>query len=188
MLAHAREEMSKGQAERLMPMLSDVSDGFAVDALAVCTGPGNFTGIRIAVAAARGLALSRGIPAVGVSALESLAPLQGEALVVADARQGRLYSQLFRDGQAVNAPDMLEIDEIAQAAPQCWHIVGHRAEEVAERLGSTDWREAPHADLGAIARLADGRIAAGTVERPAPLYLRPADAAVPSEAPPTLLP
>ena len=63
------EPMEKGQAERLMPMLEDVlaEGGLAwsdLKALAVGTGPGNFTGIRIAVSAARGLALGLGIPAV----------------------------------------------------------------------------------------------------------------------------
>lgn len=187
MLAHAREEMDRGQAERLMPMLETVSDGFNVDVLAVCTGPGNFTGIRIAVAAARGLSMAKSIPAIGVSVLESLAPTTGEALVLADARQGRIYTQLYRDGQAARAPDMMELAEIAEAAPQSWMVIGHRAEEVADALASPSWDDMAHADLSAIARIAEARLAAGHVERPAPLYLRPADAAISSEAPPVLL-
>jgi len=171
-----------------MPMLSSVGDGFDVDALAVCTGPGNFTGIRIAVAAARGLAMAMSIPAVGVSVLESLAPCEGVALVLADARQGRLYTQLYRDGQAVRDPDMMLMEEIAQAAPQNWHIVGHRAEEVALALTAPSWDDTAHADLSNMARIAQARVAASDVTRPSPLYLRPADAAISSEAPPVLLP
>ena len=186
-LARARREMAKGQAEALMPMLEEVSGGFDFDAIAVCTGPGNFTGIRIAVAAARGLALSRRVPAVGVSVLESLAPATGTALVLADARQGSLYSQMFRDGAADGAPRLTDAEEIAQAAPQDWQVVGHRAAEMAERLGTTDWREVDHADLAAIARIAEARIAAGEVTRPAPLYLRAADAAPSSDPVPALL-
>jgi len=188
MLAHQREEMDRGQADRLMPMLSSVGNGFDVDALAVCTGPGNFTGIRIAVAAARGLAMAMSIPAVGVGVLESLAPREGEALVLADARQGRLYTQLYRNGLAVRDPDMMQMDEIAQAAPQNWHIVGHRAEEVAQALTAPSWDDTAHADLSNMARIAQARMAAGDVTRPSPLYLRPADAAISSEAPPVLLP
>ena len=72
------EEMKKGQAERLMPMLSEVLadagvDWGALDAIGVGVGPGNFTGIRISVSAARGLAMSLGVPAVGVSAFEAMA-------------------------------------------------------------------------------------------------------------------
>jgi tRNA threonylcarbamoyl adenosine modification protein YeaZ len=71
------EELAKGQAERLMPMLEEVlqAGGASFDDLkgiGVGIGPGNFTGIRIAVSAARGLAMGLGIPAVGVSVLEAL--------------------------------------------------------------------------------------------------------------------
>ncbi|WP_273509172.1 tRNA (adenosine(37)-N6)-threonylcarbamoyltransferase complex dimerization subunit type 1 TsaB, partial [Planktotalea frisia] len=71
-IATAREEMSRGQAERLMVLLEELlaqnthvwSD---LDAIGVGVGPGNFTGIRVSVSAARGLALGLGIPAIGVN-------------------------------------------------------------------------------------------------------------------------
>ena len=70
--------MEKGQAERLMPLISELLAEAGVvladvTAIAVGTGPGNFTGVRIAVAAARGLALGLGVPAIGVTRLEALA-------------------------------------------------------------------------------------------------------------------
>ncbi len=66
------EEMSRGQGERLMVMLEEILAESSItwgdlDAIAVGVGPGNFTGIRISVSAARGLALGLGIPAMGVS-------------------------------------------------------------------------------------------------------------------------
>ena len=72
-LAHRHEEMGKGQAERLFPLLEDLLSEAGLTwrdlhVIGVGIGPGNFTGIRIAVAAARGLALSLGIPAIGISA------------------------------------------------------------------------------------------------------------------------
>jgi len=71
------EALAKGQAERLMPMLDDLlrAEGLGwsdLDAIGVGTGPGNFTGIRISVAAARGLALALGRPALGVTLFEVL--------------------------------------------------------------------------------------------------------------------
>lgn len=77
-LAQRVEPMAKGQAERLFPLLGEMmaQAGLSwpdLDALGVGIGPGNFTGVRISVAAARGLALSLGIPAVGVSATEAAA-------------------------------------------------------------------------------------------------------------------
>jgi tRNA threonylcarbamoyl adenosine modification protein YeaZ len=96
-VAEAREEMTRGQAERLVPILQAVlaqagAGPEDLAALGVGIGPGNFTGTRIAVATARGLALARGIPAVGVSGFEALA-LGANAPVLAclDARQGRVY-------------------------------------------------------------------------------------------------
>lgn len=99
-LAQRVEPMTRGQAERLFPLLEELlaEAGLSwpdLDAIGVGVGPGNFTGIRISVAAARGLALSLGIPAVGVSATEAAAcdalrpcravvPLRGEEVVWQD--------------------------------------------------------------------------------------------------------
>ncbi|MEM9972140.1 MAG: tRNA (adenosine(37)-N6)-threonylcarbamoyltransferase complex dimerization subunit type 1 TsaB, partial [Pseudomonadota bacterium] len=76
-VASRHEDMAKGQAERLIPMLEEVlaDVGAAweeLDAIGVGVGPGNFTGVRIAVSAARGLAMGLGVPAVGVTAFEAL--------------------------------------------------------------------------------------------------------------------
>jgi tRNA threonylcarbamoyladenosine biosynthesis protein TsaB len=77
-IARRVEAMPKGQAERLLPMIEEMLAGAGLAwadlaALAVCTGPGNFTGTRIGVAAARGIALGLGVPAIGVTRMD-LAP------------------------------------------------------------------------------------------------------------------
>ena len=89
--------MDKGQAERLMPLLEEVlaegGIGWAdLTALAVGTGPGNFTGVRIAVAAARGLALGLGIPAIGVTGLRRWPTACPRPLMVIDGRAARRRS------------------------------------------------------------------------------------------------
>jgi tRNA threonylcarbamoyl adenosine modification protein YeaZ len=76
------DDMARGQAEHLMVMLGDVLADAGLgwsdlSAIAVGTGPGNFTGIRISVAAARGVALGAGVPAIGVSGFETTARLAG---------------------------------------------------------------------------------------------------------------
>ncbi|WP_128254598.1 tRNA (adenosine(37)-N6)-threonylcarbamoyltransferase complex dimerization subunit type 1 TsaB [Falsirhodobacter deserti] len=162
-LAQAEEAMAKGQAERLLPLLEDVLAAGGktwgdLDALAVGTGPGNFTGIRIAVAAARGLALGLNIPAIGVSTLEARAHGLPRPLVVAEpAPRGMFHVQTF-------GPD----------SPACL------TDTVPEGP-----RPAPLYPLAeAIARVA---LAQGPQGRPSPFYLRGADAAPPSDPPPVIL-
>lgn len=111
------EPMAKGQAERLLPLLEEVLAEGGIGwrdlaALAVGTGPGNFTGVRIAVAAARGLALGLGIPAIGVSGFEAL---EGEGLRRLPAPRGQVYVQAFRDGRSVGAPHVAEAESAASA-------------------------------------------------------------------------
>ena len=99
----AIEDIGRGHAEKLIAViekaleLSDL-DYESVDRLCVCVGPGSFTGIRVGVAAMRGMALSLDIPLIGVTALEALAAdVEGERAVLAmlDARRGEVYAQLF---------------------------------------------------------------------------------------------
>ncbi len=181
--------MQTGQAERLMPMLEEMlaAEGLTwrhLTCLAVGTGPGNFTGVRIAVAAARGLALGLGIPAVGVTALEALAFGQaGPRLVTLDARRDALYAQVFDGGRPEGGrAEVCTLDSLPEAPGAL--CLGHLAEAVALRVGGRSG--APlHPQTVAMALVAAGR---GDAPRPAPFYLRGADAAPPSDPPPVILP
>lgn len=169
-LAHLSENMTKGQAERLFPLLEGLlaDTGLAwrdLDVIGVGVGPGNFTGIRIAVAAARGLALSLRIPAVGVTATEAAAhSLPRPCRVVLPLRTGQVVWQDFGD---------------------------HETRPQQAGAGSLPPGPAPMAPLVppaiAIARIALAR-RADPRPRPAPLYLRPADAAPARDAAPLILP
>jgi len=157
------EDMQRGQAERLMPLLQDVLTSQDVawrdlSRIGVGIGPGNFTGIRISVSLARGLALSLGIPAIGVSTLDaiSIESIFGTACVPAPREQVYIRA---RSG----APHLVALAEIDKPV----------------------FPPAP-ADLAcAIARL--GAKAPATSPSPAPLYVRPADAAPSRDAPPRIL-
>ena len=108
------EMMARGHAEALFPMIDDVLSsagcGYAdLTRVAVCTGPGSFTGIRVGVAAARGLALGCAIPAIGISRFEALAdPSLIEDLIVLPGRPGTAYCQRFEYGVALGAPETIE--------------------------------------------------------------------------------
>lgn len=105
-IAHRRSETGGRHAETLVPMLREVAaeGGMTlgeVDRFAVTVGPGSFTGIRIGLAAARGLALAGKRPLIGLSTLEVVAAgvpageREGPILAALDAGRGRLYAQLF---------------------------------------------------------------------------------------------
>lgn len=183
------EPMLKGQAERLMVLCEEIlAEGNTswdqLDAIGVGVGPGNFTGIRISVSAARGLALSLGVAAIGVPIAEALAHgIQGPVVASIDARQDKIYAQLLGGGKTI---DTYLLDDLPVAwramQPRC---VGHRADEVAARLGGTI-AEPKHMIATAIAQIAKTRAAAAQ-PRPAPLYVRPPDAAPPRDTAPAIL-
>lgn len=153
--------MARGHAEALFPMIDRVlaDAGVAIDAverIGVCTGPGSFTGIRAGVAAVRGLALGRGIPAVGVTRFEALAESGVRGPIALPGRAGQIYVQAVSpDGQLSGDP----------------RTEDGQAEDLL-------------ADPVVIAQLAAG---SGPCPRPAPFYLRAADAAPARDAPPTIL-
>ncbi len=187
-LAEMTEEMTRGQAERLFPILEQVLSmgGHAwadLDAIGVGIGPGNFTGIRISVSAARGLSLSLGVSAVGVSGFDALAyGAEGPVLTSIDGRRDQVYLQ-----QTGTEPFQAHLDELpSDLSHTGLTVIGHGAEHLAAHTGGTT--AAPAAPVAvAIAAIAGARAASGQVARPAPLYLRAVDAAPAADQPPKIL-
>ncbi|MDD9990408.1 MAG: tRNA (adenosine(37)-N6)-threonylcarbamoyltransferase complex dimerization subunit type 1 TsaB [Rhodospirillales bacterium] len=119
-----RVETGGRHAEALVPMLREVAaEGnttlAAVDRFAVTVGPGSFTGIRIGLATARGLALALDRPLIGLSTLEVIAAgvpeaeRDGPILAALDAGRGRLYAQLFGPSlEALGAPEALDAEAL----------------------------------------------------------------------------
>jgi tRNA threonylcarbamoyladenosine biosynthesis protein TsaB len=102
-----------------------------VDRIAVGTGPGTFTGLRIGVATARALAGARGIPLVGVSTLRSLAlnapPATETVAAVLDARRREVFAAVWRDGEALLAPTALAPADLAAQLPETALVLGDGA-------------------------------------------------------------
>lgn len=194
-------EQTRGHAEALMPMIEKVMEeagtGFeAIDRIAVTRGPGTFTGVRVGVAAARGIALGANIPVVGETSLIVLArtflqktsQIEIEAgpfdrLVVAvDARRGELYAQQFTaDGAPLSDAEAITADTAAKTLPLCGVVlaIGSGAPflaaaaegaGVAVQIAGVDLQP----DASALATLAkDLPLVDGPVS---PLYLRAPDA------------
>jgi tRNA threonylcarbamoyl adenosine modification protein YeaZ len=184
--------MTRGHAEAIIPMIARVLDkaGIAVtnvDRIAVTVGPGSFTGLRVGIAAARGIALAAGKPAIGLTTLAAYAaPLvaadDSRSVVSAiDAHHDRVYIQIFGPGGRVAmSPRLLSLHEAARAAHSgAPRLIGTGAELLAKAWlpgekppASIDNARAP--DIGWVARL--GAAAAPSSKPPKPLYLRPPDA------------
>jgi tRNA threonylcarbamoyl adenosine modification protein YeaZ len=197
------EEMGRGQAERLMPLLDQMltTEGLGwtgVTGIGVGIGPGNFTGTRISVATARGLALGLGIPATGISTFEIMRELDDGSgvpqsqIVSLEAPRGQAYVQAFRDGLAQGEPQVIDPDAVPPM-PELeggTEVLGFAADRIARALGK-DHRAGALEDIPArLARIVRRRFERGVdpAARPAPLYVRPADAAPARDLPPVILP
>lgn len=181
-------ELGKGHAEHLMAVVGDVMQQANIafrqlGAVAVSIGPGSFTGVRVGVSAARGLAMALKVPAIGVTTLEALAAEArqrfGDVPVMSalDAGRGEINAALYDEkGGALVEPAMMTLEEAV-------HLAQRRASVVAGSAGHRIGVELPSiqtgsalatADIRFYAAIAAGRDAGG--EKPRPLYLRGADA------------
>jgi tRNA threonylcarbamoyladenosine biosynthesis protein TsaB len=205
-LSAERVETRHSQAEALMPMVDAAMrkaglPPAALDLVAATVGPGSFTGIRVGLAAARGIALATGAQLVGVSSFEAVAAslAQGLAqpdcgdvqflLIALESRREDLYVQLFAIpwnpvgppasmmpaalGEAVNAAVGSAPLLIAGDAAQ-------RAALVLSNCADTIIVEDSAPDAVGVLRAGLHRWRSGTVDAPRPLYLRPPDVTLPS--------
>ncbi len=122
LIAHESQPMQRGHAEALMPLIARVMKHAAMafaalDRIAVTTGPGSFTGLRVGISAARGIALAAGKPIVGLTTLTAFAaPYVSESgahpiMSVIDARHDHVYLQVASgNGHTLVCPDVVPID------------------------------------------------------------------------------
>ncbi len=187
-LAHTFEEMARGHAERLAPMVEETMTKAGIkfsqlDRLAVTTGPGTFTGQRVGLAFMRGLRIALKKPLTGITTLEAMAAasFSPRAAAIHDAKRGEAYLSLWDRGETVLQPEVLgftdAVDKIRAFGPCA--LTGTGAPVAAEGLDAgftlTDIRQP---DALWVARLALMR--AISEEPPAPLYLRAPDAKLPN--------
>jgi len=188
-LSQAGEDIGRGHAERLMDVIAGVLAQASIDysglgKVIVTTGPGSFTGIRVGLATARGIALGLGIEARGVSVLEAAALAAreqgtgGPLIVVMDARRGEAWCQVFDNGAAAAEPFVAAYHQLLPllASRADWQLCGSGAQNlnVAAGAGFPVLHELAAVPIATIARLgASSRLPAA---RPEPLYLRAPDA------------
>jgi tRNA threonylcarbamoyladenosine biosynthesis protein TsaB len=189
-LGRCVRDLGKGHAEHLMAVVDEALAAAGkiyadLDRLAVSVGPGSFTGIRVGVSAVRGLALALKIPAIGVTTLEALALEARQAnagrnvMAALDGGRGEIHAALYGpDGEEIATPAAIDLKAACDLAKRANAVlVGTAADAIHAAGGSLDiaGRQAT-ADIAAYAVLGSGKPDTGA--RPAPLYLRSADAKV----------
>ena len=187
---HRSLELGRGHAERIVPLTGEVMGAAGlswseVSHFAACIGPGSFTGMRAGVAAARGLAVSLGVPALGVTAFEAIAAEWAAerglhaATVALDLGRGAAAVQRF---VGTRPSGRAERREAPSNAPD---REGHEGMPVGPVIGTVDWpgtvRRCP--DARGVALAASSALHSGRHAPCAPFYMRGPDAA---PAPPAL--
>jgi tRNA threonylcarbamoyladenosine biosynthesis protein TsaB len=197
LIAQESQPMKRGHAEALMPLIARVMKASGVaftslDRIAVTTGPGSFTGLRVGLSAARGIALAAAKPVVGLTTLTAYAaPFVGEnsahpIISAIDARHDHVYFQVVSgDGGSLVKPKVAPISEALEAsrfgAP---HLVGNAAKILADRWPSdapppakVDMQPAP--DIHWVAWV--GAAVSPETAPAKPYYLRAPDAKPPKD-------
>ena len=203
-LARVVRPMERGHAEALMPMIESVmAEGgrtyAELDLIAATLGPGAFTGIRIGLAAARGLALAAQKPCAGVTTLEALAVAAlaggagGAVLAVVESRRADVFAQAFDfSGAALGVAAALQPEGLAEfvraagLAPG-FVLAGDGAARAAAALAqagivaqTNDFARVP--DPAVVAAIAAGRHGQASALPPRAFYLRPPDVTFPKES------
>lgn len=172
------EPMARGHQEAIAPLteaaMAEAGVGFAaLDRIAVTVGPGSFTGLRVGLAFAKGLALAWSTPLVGLGSLEALAESDdhpGRRLAVIDAGRGQVYRQWFDGEVARTSPAQIPLDAIQREAAEAGAFTA--CGSGASILGMTAAVE--HSTPPALVRLAER--APAPDGPPRPMYLRSPDA------------
>ncbi len=186
-LSELREEMQRGQDARLPLLAQNILESAEaqlsqLDRIAVITGPGSFTGVRVGVAFARGLALALKIPCIGITTLEAALPegQQGSAIVALPAQKRMpditYWMQTFRTGAATGPAAEMRLEDLAALVEAHPHMIYGHADQLT--LHNTNLKVHPAAPSAAIAAQRAASADPAT-NPPSPTYARAPDAALP---------
>src|SRR4051794_19844873 len=143
-VAKADELIGRGHAERLVPMIAELMAGRRADRILVGVGPGSFTGIRVAIAAAHGLAIGWNSKLEGLSSLALIAasasPAETDPAVAVSGGHGELFVQQFNTSTLEPKSELLNLPPLEAArATSAALVVGSGAQQLVEARG---WGEA----------------------------------------------
>jgi tRNA threonylcarbamoyl adenosine modification protein YeaZ len=168
------EIVGRGHAERLLPMVADLLRGRIPDSILVDCGPGSFTGLRVGIAAAHGLAIGWKVPVDGYSSLALIAAASGETElgVALLGGHGELFVQDYGGDPIAPLDDLRSLPPAeAAAAVSAFLVLGSGAETLVAARGFGRWRDA-------LPRAADAGLLPPELRNlaPRPIYGRTPDA------------
>jgi tRNA threonylcarbamoyl adenosine modification protein YeaZ len=143
-IARADEIIGRGHSERLVPMIAEMLGGRAADRILVGVGPGSFTGLRVGIAAAHGLAIGWGAELTGMSSLALIAaaaPERTEVAIAVAGGHGELFVQQFDAGRSAASPLRNLPPADAAAAINAQLVLGSGAHQLVEARGWGEARE-----------------------------------------------
>lgn len=180
-IAQRDELIGRGHAERLVPMIAELLDGRSADRILVGVGPGSFTGIRVAIAAAHGLAIGWNAQLKGMSSLGLIAVTaasQGQIAIAVVGGHGELFVQEFDAATGEPTSELMNLPPTEAAkATSAAVVVGSGAKQLVEARGWGSAREAWPSAVNAL-RLSEAQRSLTA----RPVYARAPDARVPEAA------
>ena len=183
-LAHKTEPMERGQDSRLMPLIQETMKDARIsyaqlDRIAVTRGPGSFTGLRIGLAAARGIGLAAGKPVVGIdrfSICREKIKTTGKNLFIAiNAKRPELFCKFYPASGTDDAPTMMTMEEISAFLAATPNTIGTGDASLSAFANYQATEESDTATLAALASVADK---SSPETLPRPLYIRAPDVTV----------
>jgi tRNA threonylcarbamoyl adenosine modification protein YeaZ len=170
----AHEVVQRGHAERLLPMIETLLAGRRANAILVDCGPGSFTGVRVGLAAAQGLAIGWSVPVAGYSSMALIAAASGEpmATVALVGGHGELFVQDYGGDPIAPLGELRsQSPDAAAAACSIPLVLGSGAKALVEARGHGEWRDA-------LPRAADAGMLPSDLRSlpPKPIYGRSPDA------------
>ncbi len=217
-LGYSAHKIGRGHAEYLGPQIQTLLGGAnlapaQIDKIAVCTGPGSFTGLRVGIAMAKGLALPRRTPIIGMSALQIWAASQDPArthtvMAIADVRRSEYFWQIFERGIPLAPPRLSRLEQAQSAFKANMKLAGTGANALKSSVlklsdlksnNLPDMSSQNEQDLQSTAHQTGGFVDPAILAwsalhanpsryPPLPLYHRPADAKLPGGITPPATP
>ena len=169
--------VEKGHSEIILPLIDKSLKNSNVtvqqlDGFLVCTGPGNYTSLRVALSATRGLSMACGRQACGISLFELLSTNERNVLVLIEAPMEKVYAQNFSDGVQVDKPKLTTLEELKGTKKYYGaQIIGYRARELSTTLKSRNYFESTEINFTKFVQLGLNKLKANC-PRPKVLYIK----------------